>query len=121
MDRSALLNPWHVLLGLLPLCYAGLLVIELNQTLLWLGGIVVLLVMLLMLVSSLGYPILACWPAFSALTLVLACAIMLYQGVPSQGAVPVTHSPLELCAIGLLAGLGLIWVAVRTHRVMEYV
>jgi hypothetical protein len=120
MDRSALLNPWRIVLGLLPLWYAGFLVIELDQTFLWLGGIAAVLVVLLMLVSSLGYPMLACWPAFSALTLLLACGVMLYQGVPSLSAIPVTHSPLELWVIGFLAGLALIWAAVSTRRVMEY-
>ena len=121
MDRSTLLSPWRILLGLLPLCYAGVLLIELEHTFLWLGGIVVLLVVLLVLATSLDYPLLACWPAFSSLILLFTCGIMLYQGVPVASSVPVTHSSLELWGVGFLAGFALIWVVIRTRQMIEYI
>jgi hypothetical protein len=119
MDRSTLLSPWRILLGLLPLCYAGVLVIELERTFLWLGGIAVLLVVLLVLATSFDYPLLACWPAFSSVILLFTCGIMLYQGVPDASSVPVTHSSLELWGVGFLAGFALIWVVIRTRLMNE--
>jgi hypothetical protein len=119
MDRSTLLSPWRILLGILPLVYAGLLVIELQNTWLLLGGIAALLVVLLLLATSFDYPLLACWPAFSSVILLVTCGTMLYQGMPDTGTVPVTRSPLELWGVGVLAGVILIWVVLSTRRMKE--
>jgi hypothetical protein len=118
MDRSTLLSPWRVVLGLLPLCYAALLLIALPDTFFWAGIIGVMLLLLLVVVNTLGYPLIACWPAFSGVVLLLACGLMLYQGVPSESALPATHSPLELWVVGLLAGLVIGWGGVTAHRLM---
>jgi hypothetical protein len=118
MDRSALLSPWRILLGLLPLCYAGVLLIEFQNTWLWLGVIALLVVVLLLLATSLDYPLLVGWPAFSWCILLCSCGIMLYEGVPAASAVPITHSALELWGMGFLAGFALIWVVLST-RLME--
>jgi hypothetical protein len=119
MDRSTLLSPWRILLGILPLVYAGLLVIELEHTWLWLGGIAALVIVLLLLATSFDYPLLACWPAFSSVILLVMCGIVLYQGIPDAGIVPVTRSPLELWGTSLLAGIVVIWVVVSTRRMKE--
>jgi hypothetical protein len=121
MDRSTLLSPWRILLGVLPLVYAGLLVIELQNTWVWLGGIAALLVVLMFLATSFDYPLLACWPAFSSVILLVTCGIMLYQGMPAAGIVPVTRSPLELWGVGVLAGIVLIWVVLSTRRIKEII
>jgi hypothetical protein len=121
MDRSILLSPWRILLGLLPLCYAGVLVIELQNTFLWLGAIAVLLVVLMVLATSFDYPLLACWPAFSSAILLVTCGITLYQGVPDASAVPITRSSLELWGVGFLAGFALIWVVNRTRLMNEMI
>ena len=78
-----------------------------------------LLVVLLLLATSLDIPLLAGWPALSCALLLGACGIMLYEGVPAVGAVPVTHSPLELWSMGFLAGFALIWVVIRTRLITE--
>jgi hypothetical protein len=119
MERSDLLSPWRVLLGLLPLVYAGLLMIELQNTWVWLGVLAALLVLLLFLATSFDYPLLACWPAFSSTLLLMTCGIMLYQGIPDVGIVPVTRSPLELWGVAVLAGVALIWVVLSTRQMKE--
>jgi hypothetical protein len=119
MERSNLLSPWRILLGLLPLCYAGVLLIELQNTFLWLGVLALLLVMLLLLATSLDIPLLAGWPALSCALLLGACGIMLYEGVPPASAAPITHSALELWGVGFLAGFALIWVVIRTQLMMD--
>jgi hypothetical protein len=119
MERSSLLSPWRVLLGLFPLVYAGLLVIELQDTFQWLGGIAALLIVLLLLATSFDYPLLAVWPAFSWCILLSACGIMLYQGIPEAGIVPITRSLLELWGMSVLAGVALIWVVLNTRRMKE--
>jgi hypothetical protein len=121
MDRSTLLSPWRILLGVLPLVYAGLLVIELQNTWVWLGGIAALLVVLLLLATAFDYPLLACWPAFSSTILLVSCGIMLYQGIPDTGVVPITRSPLELWGVGVLAGVALIWIVLTTRRMKEII
>jgi hypothetical protein len=118
MEYPTLLSPWRILLGLLPLSYAALILIALPDTYYWAGIIAVALLLLLVVVNALGYPLIACWPAFSGLALLLACGIMLYVGVPSQSALPATHSPLELWAVGLLAGLVIGWGGVTAHRLI---
>src|SRR5690349_17188568 len=109
MERSTLLSPWRILLGLLPLCYAGVLLVELQNTYLWLGVIALILVVLLVLATSLDYPLLMCWPAFSSCILLCTCAIALYQRISGAGAFPITHSPLELWGVAFLAGFAMMW------------
>jgi hypothetical protein len=119
MDRSTFLNPWRILLGLLPLCYAAVLLVELQNTFVWLGGLAVLLALLLLVATSLDYPLLACWPAVSSCLLLVTCGIVLYQGVPAESVVPITHSSLELWVIGFLAGFAMIWVVIRTRMMND--
>jgi hypothetical protein len=119
MERSSLLSPWRILLGLLPLCYAGVLLVELQNTYLWLGGLAILLIVQLVLATSLGYPLLMCWPAFSSCILLCTCGIVLYQGVSDASAFPITHSPLELWGVAFLAGFAMMWVVVRTRFLNE--
>jgi hypothetical protein len=119
MERSTFLNPWRILLSLVPLCYAAVLLIELQNTVMWLGGLAVLLVLLLVLATSLDYPLLVCWPAISSGLLLATCGIVLYQGVPAASAFPITHSSLELWVIGFLAGFAMIWVVIRTRMMND--
>ena len=120
MERSTLLSPWRVVLGLLPLCYAALILIALGDTFFWASVISVVLLLALVGVNALGYPLMACWPVFPGLALLLTCGIMLYQGVPGQSALPLTHAPLELWIVGLLAGLAIGWGGVTARRMMDY-
>jgi hypothetical protein len=110
MERSSLLTPWRVLLGLLPLCYAAVLLIELQNTLLWMGVLALLIVVLLLLAASLDIPLIIGCPALTSALLLAACGIMLYEGAPAASAIPVTHSSAELWGVGLLAGIAMIWV-----------
>jgi hypothetical protein len=93
--------------------------IELQNTWVWLGVLAVLLIVLLLLATSFDYPLLACWPAFSSAILLVTCGVMLYQGIPNAGIVPITRSPLELWGVGVLAGVALIWVVLSTRRLKE--
>jgi hypothetical protein len=73
----------------------------------------------MLLATSFDYPLLACWPAFSSVILLVMCGIMLYQGMPDTGIVPLTRSALELWGVGVLAGIVLIWVVLSTRRMQE--
>ena len=119
MDRSTLLSPWRILLGLLPLCYAVLLAIALENTVVWLSVLGAVFLVLLVVAASFDYPLLVGWPAFSWFIVLVACGIMLYQGVPDTSAVPLTRSSLELWGVGFLAGVALIWVVRRTRLMNE--
>jgi hypothetical protein len=56
--------------------------------------------------------------AFSSAILLAACSIMLYQGLPDAGIVPITRSSLELWGVGFLAGFALIWIVIRTRLIV---
>jgi hypothetical protein len=60
--------------------------------------------------------LIACWPAFTGLVLVLACGIMLYQGPPIWSTLPLTHSALELWAIGLFGMLVILGAGIQRDR-----
>jgi hypothetical protein len=109
MEPAAFLSPWRIVLGLLPLPYAAVLLLDVAGTFFWLTVIGVVVLGLVVLVYSLGYPLVACWQAFSALFVILSCVVMLVQGVPADSALPLTGSPIELWCISLLALVVVIW------------
>ena len=96
-----------------------MLLVELQNTYLWLGVLALILVVLLVLTTSLDYPLLMCWPAFSSCILLCTCAIALYQGVSGVGAFPITHSALELWGMAFVAGFAMMWVVIRTRFLNE--
>jgi hypothetical protein len=109
MEPAAFLSPWRIVLGLLPLPYGAVLLLDVAGSFFWLVVISVVVLGLLVLAYSLGYPLVACWQAFSALFVVLTCVVMLVQGVPVDSALPLTGSPIELWCISLLALVLVIW------------
>jgi hypothetical protein len=109
MEPAAFLSPWRIVLGLLPLPYGAVLLLDVAGSFFWLVVISVVVLGLLVLAYSLGYPLVACWQAFSALFVVLTCVVMLVQGVPVDSALPLTGSPLELWCISLLGLVLVIW------------
>lgn len=118
MESSAYLSPLRITLGLLPLPYAAVLLLDVPGTFFWLVIIGVAVLGLLALVYSLGYPLVACWQAFSALFVALACVLMLAQGVPTDSALPLTGSPLELWCIIILALAMIIWGGNAARQLM---
>lgn len=118
MTPIELVKPWRIIMSLIPCLYASLLILELNDSLLWGLLTALAIVALLWFVSSLGYPLLLCLPAFAGAFLLVACIFVLLQGLPNQGPLPATRSFFELWAMVALA-LGYIgWGMLSARRVM---
>jgi hypothetical protein len=104
-----------LVLGLLPICYGGMLIVALPNTWQWLIFMAVALIALLVLCITLDYPLQTIWPVFPGAFLVLACSFALYQGALDE--FPLTRQPTELIAVYLVAALYLIWGARATWKV----
>jgi hypothetical protein len=97
----------QLVIGFLPISYGLVVVAGLPNT--WQWALIIGLVMLVLLVlcGSLGYPPQTIWPVFPAAFLILACAAVLLQGAFDQ--LPLTRQPTELIAMFLVAVLYLGW------------
>jgi hypothetical protein len=97
----------QLVLGLLPVCYGGILVATLPNTWQWAMIIGIVMLVLLILCGSLGSPPQTIWPVFSGAFLLLACSAAFFQDAIDQ--LPLTRQPSELIAMCLIAGLYLVW------------
>jgi len=121
MTPIELLKPWRIIVSLIPCLYASLLILELNDSLLWALMAALAMAALFWFVISLGYPILLCLPAFAGIFLLAACMFVLFLGLPNHGLLPATGSFFELWAMVVLA-LGYIgWGMLSARRVMYWV
>jgi hypothetical protein len=73
----------------------------------WALAIGLVLLLLLVLCGSFGYPLQTIWPVFPAAFLLLACTAVLLQGAFDE--LPLTQRPSELIAMYLVAALYLGW------------
>ena len=103
-----------LVLGILPIYYGAILLIALPGTWQWLIGVGVVLVSLLFLCISLGYPLQTVWPIFPGMFLILACSCVLYQGTYAQ--LPLTRQPGELIAMYIVGALYIAWAALSTWK-----
>jgi len=110
-----LVKPWRIAIGLLPILYGTLVILELEQSWLWLLFACGMIVLAVVVANSLDYTLLAAWPAFPGVFCLVACVGALLQSLPDYGIVPVTDSYLELWAAAILAG-GFIGWGVRAAQ-----
>ena len=97
----------QLVIGLLPVCYGGLVVAALPNTWQWALAIGLAMLVLLVLCGSLGYPPQTVWPIFPGAFLILACTAVFFQGAFDD--LPLTRQPSELIAMYLIAALYLGW------------
>ena len=119
MTPIELLKPWRIIVSLIPCLYASLLILELNNSLLFALLALLAMIALLWFVASIGYPILLCLPAFAGAYLLVACIFVLVQGLPTQGLLPATRSLFELWAMVALAIVYVGWGILTARRVMR--
>jgi hypothetical protein len=93
--------------GLLPVCYGGILVAMLPNTWQWALMIGIVLLVLLVLCGSFGYPPQTIWPVFSGAFLLLACAAAFFQDAIDR--LPLTRQPSELIAMCVIGVLYIAW------------
>ena len=104
----------QLVIGLLPVCYGAVVVAGLPNTWQWALAITIVMLVLLVLCGSFGYPPQTIWPVFPAAFLILVCAAVLFQGAFDQ--LPLTRQPTELIALFLVAVLYLGWGVRATWR-----
>lgn len=97
----------QLVIGLLPVCYGGLVIAALPNTWQWALVIGLAMLVLLVLCGSFGYPPQTIWPIFPGAFLILACTAELFQGTFAQ--LPLTRQPTELIAMYLVGALYLGW------------
>jgi len=109
MVSERLVRPAHLIAALLPIFYGGMIYVALINTVQWLIITGIFLVVVLLVISSLDYPLTAIWPILLSGFLFSAASLALYQGIPAPG--PLTQTRAELVAVYLLACLYLVWGA----------
>jgi hypothetical protein len=97
----------QLVIGMLPVCYGGIVVAGLPNTWQWALVIAVAMLVLLVVCGSFGYPPQTVWPVFPAAFLILACTAVVFQGAFDQ--LLLTKHPGELIAMYLVAVLYLGW------------
>ena len=97
----------QLVMGLLPISYGIVVVAALPNTWWWAAVIALALLALLVLCSSLDYPLQTAWPVFPAAFLILACTATIFEGAFDR--LPLTRQSGELIAIFLVAMLYLGW------------
>jgi len=97
----------QLVIGLLPVSYGIIVVAALPNTWQWALAIGLAMLVLLVVCSSLDYPIQTIWPVFPAAFLILACTAILLQGAFDR--LPLTRQPGELIAMFFVALLYLGW------------
>jgi hypothetical protein len=115
MATMDLVKPWRITIGLLPILYGTLVILELQQSWLWLLLACAMVALAAVITNALDYTFLAVWPAFPGIFCLVGCLSALMQSLPDYGIVPVTDSKLELWVAALLAG-GFIGWGVRTAQ-----
>jgi hypothetical protein len=111
---------WKVVLSVVIICYAGMIMAPLPNTLVWIVVVAVALVVLVHLIFWLDCPLHTVWPVIPGVTLLLAGTLTVLQD--NQGASPITRSFYELSSDYLIAvllifwGIGSTWKAVQLSR-----
>lgn len=114
-DISVFVGLGQVIAATLATVYGVTLLFTLPRSSIWpyLAGAVTLFT--IDVAATLEYPLVAIWPAFAAVLLVIACIGGLVEHTQKMDLLPLTHCSLELWIV-LLLGIGLICWAVRTTR-----
>ena len=120
MTPVDVVKPWRLLLGIPPLLYGSLLLLELPESTTWLlFGAGVLLVALIV-ASRLEYPLLPLWPAFVGLFLLSVCIFALIEDVVDYAIVPFSDSDLEIILVLLIACGYMAWGISMTRKMVSY-
>ena len=109
---------FKLFLGLIPVCYGGIIIAMLPSTIQWAVLAVVVLVVLLALVGWLDVPLEASWPIFPGALLMVAGTLALLLGAPTLG--PLDSSLSGLVALYLVAALYVAWGVRASWRAAQF-
>ncbi len=108
---------FKAVLGLAPVCYSGIVIAFLPDTLQWAVLVAAVLVTLLVLIGWLDMPLSTIWPVFPAVLLILAGTLALYLDAPSLGFMDTW--PGGALILYFLAACYFIWGARATWKAMH--
>jgi hypothetical protein len=119
MRSDRILLPFRVILGLVPVCYSGLLIAVLPSTLLWAVIVALVLILLLVLFGWLDAPLQTIWPVFPGAILITAGTLALVVHAPTLGWTSTSQRGVFLLAfIGggyIVWGLRASWKATHNY------
>ena len=120
MTPLDLVKPWRVIIGIPPLLYGGLLLLELPYSSTWLLVAAGVLVVAIAVVGSLEYPLLPLWPVFVGLFLLSTCIFALFENVVDYAIVPFTDSDIEIILVAFIACGYIVWGVTMTRKLLVY-
>jgi hypothetical protein len=98
---------WKIVLGIVPICYAGMIIATLPNTFLWIMVVASVLVPLMVLLLWLDCPLYTVWPVIPGATVLVAGSLALLHDGTGGG--PVTSNSYELWSIYIIAILLILW------------
>lgn len=116
MSPIELLKPWRIIASLIPILYAGLLIWQLQNSRMWILIAVIVLFLLAVFVSSLGYSPLLLMPVFAGTLLLLAGTFALLLGMPTYDALATQRPPFEVWMAIPLALVYIVWGVLFARR-----
>jgi len=120
MTTMDLVKPWRVIGGILPVLYAGVVIMALPQSRTWLVLICGIVLATSIVASWLEYPFLALWPTFGGEFLLSVCAIVLIINAPDHRIAPMTGSSIEIPIAALIACGFMVWGIYSSRKMLTY-
>src|SRR5215211_5865822 len=120
MTAIDFVKPWRLILGIPPLLYGGLLIVELPGSSTWLLIVAGVLLVAIIVASRLDYPLLPLWPAFVGLFLLSTCIFALIEDVVDYAVVPFTDADFELILVALIACGYIVWGISMMRKMLAY-
>ena len=120
MTPLDLVKPWRVIIGIPPLLYGGLLLLELPYSSTWLLVVAGVLLVAITVASRLEYPLLPLWPVFVGLFLLSMCIFALIEDVVDYAIVPFTDADAEIMLVAVIACGYIGWGITMTRKMLAY-
>ena len=120
MTAMDLVKPWRVIGGIVPVLYAGVVIMALPQSRTWLVLVCGIVVAASIVASWLEYPLLALWPTFGGMFLLSVCTIALIINVPNYHIAPMTGSSIEIPIAAVVACGFMLWGIYTSRKMLTY-
>ena len=118
MTPIDIVKPWKLLLGIPPLLYGALLLLELPQSTTWSFLVAGVLLVAVVVANHLEYPFLPLWPALVGLFLLSTCICALIEDVVDYAIVPFTDTDAEILVASVLACSYIGWGISTTRKML---
>lgn len=110
--------PIKLTLGLIPVCYSGVIIAALPSTLVWALVVVIVFSMLFLLLSWLDVPLHTMWPVFPGVLLITVSLLALYLQAPTLG---ITSTSPQGVFLLILIGTGyILWGVYASWKIQQF-